>query len=109
VIELSARNIPIVTITSTSGEERSTGRMTTRSINAPPMNEIAIAIRIAIQTGKFLAVKNQTRYVEYNAISPCAKLRMPVVRKISTNASASDAYTAPLPMPIMSWVRKSDI
>ena len=27
-------------------------------------------------------MKYQTRYVEYSAISPCAKFRMPVVRKI---------------------------
>ncbi len=54
-----------------------------------------------------MSVKFQTRYVEYSAISPCAKLRMPVVRKMSTSAIASDAYTAPLPMPFMSWVRNS--
>ena len=35
-------------------------------------------------------------YVENSAISPWAKLRMPVVRKISTSAIASDAYTAPV-------------
>src|SRR5262249_17328355 len=34
---------------------------------------------------------------------------MPVVRKISTRASARDAYTAPFPMPIMTWVRNTDI
>src|SRR5690349_8341177 len=34
---------------------------------------------------------------------------MPVVWKMSTSAIASDAYTAPLPMPFMTCVRKSDI
>ena len=56
--------MPIVTITMTSGDDCSTGRITTRSITAPPMNEIAIARRIAIQTGMPVVVNYHTRYVE---------------------------------------------
>ena len=44
--EFSARNIPIVTITITSGDERSTGRITTRSMSAPPMNDSTTDRRI---------------------------------------------------------------
>ncbi len=90
-IELIARNMPIVTITNTSGDACSTGRMRMRSIAAPPTNEIAIARTIAIHTGTLRCVKKYTRYVEYNAISPWAKFKMPVVRNTSTSASAIDA------------------
>ena len=62
--ELIARNMPIVTITITSGDDRSTGRITTRSISAPPTNEIAIAMRIASHTGMPVVVNFHTMYVE---------------------------------------------
>src|SRR6476659_2312729 len=107
-MEFRARNSPMVTMTSTSGDALSTGRMTTRSINAPPMKEMTTDRRIATITGTERSVKYQNKYVEYSAISPCAKLRMPVTRKISTSASASDAYTAPFPTPFITCVRKVD-
>ena len=68
-----------MTITITSGDDRSTGRITTRSISAPPTNESTIDSRIASHTGTPLSVNYHVRYVENSAISPCAKLRMPVV------------------------------
>ena len=107
-IELIARNNPIVTMTSTRGDACSTGRITTRSMPAPSTNEIAIDTTIATHTESPRSAKYHVRYVEYSAISPCAKFRMPVVLKINTSARASDAYTAPLPIPFITWVRNSD-
>ena len=60
-IELIARNIPMVTITRTSGDACSTGRISTRSIAAPPTKEIAMDSRIAIHTGRSCCAKNHTR------------------------------------------------
>ena len=78
-IEFNARNNPIVTMTITSGDDRSTGRITTRSMSAPPMNDRTTDSRIASQTGTPLSVNHHVRYVLTSAISPCAKLRIPVV------------------------------
>jgi hypothetical protein len=49
--ELTARNMPIVTITMTSGELCSTGRMSSRSMSTPIANESTMDSRIASQTG----------------------------------------------------------
>ena len=51
-IELIARNMPRVTITTFSGlRPTSTGRMSTRSMIAPPMNEMTMDSRTARTTG----------------------------------------------------------
>ena len=82
--------MPIVTMTITSGDDCSTGRMTNRSIAAPPRNESPTDNRIASHTGTPCSVNHHVRYVETRAISPWAKFKMPVVLKINTSASASD-------------------
>ena len=74
------RNSPIVTMTITSGDDRSTGRITNRSMAAPPPNDNTTVTRMASQTGSPRSVNQNMTYVENSAISPWAKLRMPVVR-----------------------------
>ncbi len=67
----------------------STGRMSVRSIAAPAMKAIVIEITIAPTIATPLVASFQVMKVENRAISPVAKLSTPVVRKISTSATAT--------------------
>ena len=80
---------PSVTITSVSTSPPSTGRMITRSISMPPTNERTSVASSASPSGSPASSSPQAMKVLNIAISPWAKLTMPVVRKISTTASAS--------------------
>ena len=82
-------NSPSVTIRIVSGSSPSTGRMMTRSITIPPRNESASADSSASPSGSPASTRPQAMKVENIAISPWAKLTIPVERKISTSASAS--------------------
>ena len=82
-------NSPSVTIRIVSGSSPSTGRMITRSISIPPTNEAASVASSASPSGSPAWTSAQATKVENIAISPCAKLTIPVERKISTSASAS--------------------
>ena len=82
-------NSPSVTIRIVSGSWPSTGRMITRSITIPPTNEPASATSSASPSGSPACTSAHATKVENIAISPWAKLTIPVERKISTSASAS--------------------
>ena len=61
-IELIARNMPSVTITTFSGlRPTSTGRMSTRSMIAPAMNEMTMDNRTASTTGMPVVVNFHDR------------------------------------------------
>ena len=82
-------NSPSVTIRIVSGSAPSTGRMITRSITIPPMNESTSVASSASPSGRPASTSAHATNVENIAISPWAKLTIPVERKISTSASAS--------------------
>ena len=84
--------MPMVTMTTGSAwcSTSPTGRMITRSMRAPPTNEIAIEATIANAMGAPQSQNCQVRKVENSAISPWAKLRNPVDRKMSTRARATE-------------------
>jgi hypothetical protein len=78
---LMARNMPSVMITTLSGLcDDSTGRMSTRSMSAPPTNATTIEASSAIQMPMPWSVNHQVMKVEKSAISPWAKFNSPVVR-----------------------------
>ena len=87
--ELMRMNSPSVTIRIVSGSGSSTGRISMRSIAIPPRNESTSAQTSASPSGSPPSTSPQAMNVENIAISPWAKLTIPVERKISTSASAS--------------------
>ena len=84
-------NSPSVTIRIVSSSCPSTGRMMIRSISIPPTNESGSAASRASPSGNPPWTSVQATKVENIAISPWAKLTIPVERKMSTSASASAA------------------
>ena len=69
--ELSARNMPSVTITTLSGlRALSTGRISTRSITAPLTKAMAMETAMAPTTGRPCWVSFQEMKVANSAISP---------------------------------------
>ncbi len=88
---LMAMNSPMVTITMASGFSLPTGRMMVTSMIAPPTTETAMAPRMASTIGRPASCSCQATKVENMAISPWAKLRMEVDRKMRTMARASAA------------------
>ena len=96
---LMRMNSPSVRITSVSVSPPSTGRMITRSISAPIRNASASVARNASPIGSPASTRPHARNVVNMAISPWAKFTIPVVRKISTSASASAPYREPMAMP----------
>src|SRR5918998_469462 len=100
---------PSVMMTTFSGLRPSIGRMSVRSITAPATKAKAIERRIARTTGMPVVVSFHETNAENSAISPWAKLRTPVVRKISTSARATEANTTPLPRPLITWLMNSSI
>src|ERR687893_2969736 len=106
---LSPRNRPSVMMTTFSGLRPSMGRMSVRPITAPATKANAIEMKIATHTGMPVVVSFQETKAEKSAISPWAKLRTPVVRKISTRARATEANTTPLPRPLITWLMNSSM
>ncbi len=74
--------MPTVTMTNDSAwcSTSPIGRMITRSMRAPPRNEIAIEATIANAMGAPHSQNCQVRNVEKSAISPWAKFTNPVDR-----------------------------
>ena len=80
---------PSVTIRIVSWSASSTGRISTRSTTMPPTKESTKVTSRASPSGTPPSTSPQAMKVENIAISPWAKLTMPVERKMSTSASAS--------------------
>lgn len=76
----STENSPSRTIRVASRLRFSIGRTSTRSDTAPSANPATAATSRHTATGTFLVVRPQARYVVNSAISPWAKLMVPVAR-----------------------------
>ena len=77
---LTRMNSPSVTVTSVSSGEPSTGRISARSITIPATRLIASVISTASPTGMLASTRPQAMNVLNIAISPWAKLTIPVER-----------------------------
>ena len=73
-------NRPSVTVTSVSSGEPSTGRISARSISIPPSRRATSVISTARPIGSPASVRLQAPKVLNIAISPWAKLTIPVER-----------------------------
>ena len=77
---LTRMNSPSVTVTSVSSGEPSTGRISARSITMPPSRLSTSVISTASRTGTPASTRPQATNVLNIAISPWAKLTIPVER-----------------------------